>query len=80
MQTKRGSMFEISCSIGSGFIISMLMWHFVAAPFVTHTMNGDFSSAKANFYMTCLFTITSLIRSYFWRRLFNWLEYKQVVR
>ena len=63
-QSKMGAMVETIANTGSGFIISYLMWVLVVAPLweldVTY---GD------NFVITCIFTVTSLLRSYFWRRI-----------
>ena len=63
-QTKRGALVETFGNTFSGFALSYLVWVFVVAPLweldVTYT---------DNFLITCVFTVISLVRSYFWRRL-----------
>jgi hypothetical protein len=65
-QSKKSSLTEISLNISSGFIISWLMMTFVVAPLydlpVTYT---------DNLAITMLFTVSAIMRGYFWRRLFN---------
>lgn len=63
-QTKRGAAFEVVCNTASGFILSYLMWVFIVAP----VWKLDVTYAD-NFWITCIFTVLSLTRSYFWRRL-----------
>jgi len=77
MQTKRGSRFEVVCNIGSGVITSMVLWNFLFVPlFAT---GFDYKTLDHSFLITVTFTIVSIFRSYFWRRLFNWLEWKEIV-
>jgi hypothetical protein len=40
----------------------------------------DYSQVKSNLLITCIFTVISVMRSYFWRRLFNRLEIKGYVK
>lgn len=48
----------------SGFALSYLLWVFVVAPlWELETTYAD------NFWITCIFTVLSLVRSYCWRRL-----------
>lgn len=63
-QTKIGAMTETFCNTFSGFALSYLLWVFVVAPLY----NLDTTYAD-NFEITCIFTVLSLVRSYFWRRL-----------
>lgn len=66
MQSKFASACESVANTASGFIISLLVWSWVVVPLF------DFQSSHSeNFYITCIFTITSLIRSYVFRRIFN---------
>lgn len=65
MQSRRMSLIEQFANIGSGFVISSLMWHFVVQPF----WNVETSIAE-NLQITTLFTVVSIARGYAWRRLF----------
>lgn len=67
MQTPLESLIESLLNIGSGFVISMLMWTFVVAP-----LFGISSTTSQNFAITGIFTVTSVIRSYAWRRIGNY--------
>ena len=69
MQTKRGSALEVTLNIGSGFVLSMLVWEFVVAP-----IWGLSWELSDNFMVTTIFTVISIVRSYYWRRLFNNVE------
>lgn len=65
MQSRRMSLIEQFANIGSGFIISSLLWHFVIQPL----WNIETSVAE-NLQITTLFTVVSIARGYAWRRLF----------
>jgi hypothetical protein len=67
MQSKKGSMLETSMNIGSGFILSMITWQIIANPLFGYDVSWD-----DNLMLTSIFTTISLIRSYAWRRIFNW--------
>lgn len=72
-QSKLESAIETFFNIGSGFIISFLMWVLVVGPlFDIPTHMGQ------SFWITVLFTITSVLRSYVWRRYFNVRLHKRV--
>lgn len=65
-QSHMESMIEIGLNIGSGFLGSFLIFTFIVAPLWNlHTSVGD------SFAITCLYTVWAIIRSFFWRRLFN---------
>ena len=68
-QSRSESLVESALNIGSGFLLSWLMWVWVAAPLFAIEVRANESLA-----IVCLFTITSLIRSYLWRRAFNWID------
>lgn len=72
-QSKLESAIETFFNIGSGFILSFLMWIFVVTP-LFHIE----SSVAQSFWITTLFTITSVLRSYVWRRYFNARLHKRV--
>ena len=65
-QTKLESAIEAICNIGSGFLLAMLIWQFVAAP-----LWGYEVTLLDNFGLTILFTSVSVVRSYVWRRFFE---------
>ena len=62
-QTKTGAMLETFGNTFSGFALSYLTWVFVVAPL----WELDVTPAD-NFWITCIFTVLSLVRSYTWRR------------
>ena len=66
MQTRKGSLLEATLNIGSGFIVAMLVWQLIAAPLFGYKV-----TLYDNFWLTMIFTVVSMVRSYFWRRLFN---------
>lgn len=73
-QPRLHSAIETFCSTAIGFLISWLLnvwvlraWGF---PISTHD----------SFWITCIFTITSLLRQYAVRRWFNRLLHKQLVK
>lgn len=65
MQSRRMSLIEQFANIGSGFIISSLLWHFVIQPLWSIE-----TSVAENLQITTLFTVVSIARGYAWRRLF----------
>lgn len=65
-QTKFESLIEQCFNVGSGFVISCLLWHFVVMPvWDIQTSFGE------NLQITSLFTVVSVASGYVWRRLFN---------
>lgn len=66
-QSKLESAIEISVNIASGFIVSYLVWLFIVPVFWPELA----SSYKTAFWLTALFTVSSVIRSYLWRRFFE---------
>lgn len=69
-QSKLESHIEASANIASGFIISFLVWIWFVGPLVGAGYLNPLSALDA-FIITAIFTITSYIRSYVWRRFFN---------
>jgi len=69
-QTKVHSHLEATANIVSGFFISMLVWIFIVSELITmgYIEVGDIGDS---FIITAIFTVTSYIRSYLWRRYFN---------
>lgn len=64
-QTRLGSLVEQLLNIGSGFIISSLLWAWVVQP-----VWGIQTSFAENLQITSLFTVVSVVRGYCWRRAF----------
>lgn len=63
-QSHKGAIFETCMNTFSGFALSYLMWVFVVAPlWELDTTYAD------NFWITCIFTVLSLVRGYYWRRI-----------
>lgn len=61
-------------NIASGFIVSLLVWTYIAAPIYNLPVN-----TQTNLGITSLFTVFSIFRSYFWRRFFVVGIHKRVV-
>lgn len=64
MQSKKMSMLETICNVGSGFIIAWLVTIYLL-PFMFQAFLGW------EFWVTVLYTVISLGRTYIWRRFFN---------
>ena len=73
IQTKIESFIESNMNVISGFVISWCVWMWVVAPlFAIET------GAGRGFLITSIFTISSLIRSYILRRIFNWRSERRI--
>lgn len=70
MQSKKGSLIEVAANILIGFWVSFLL---NIAVFMIY---GIQVSVSQNLQMGLIFTVASIIRSYFMRRFFNWLGRK----
>ena len=64
-QSKSVSMIEATLNIGSGFIIALVVWQFLAAAYDIPM------PLSRNLEITTIFTTVSLARSYVWRRIFT---------
>ena len=69
MQTKTHSFIESMLNISSGFIISLVIWIHVIMPLWEIEM-----AMTDNLGITSIFTISAIIRSYVWRRIFNYYQ------
>lgn len=67
-QTRRGSFIEACVNTASGFVVSLIVWHFVARHYSIPM------PLSRNLEITGIFTVVSVARSYLWRRLFNLLS------
>lgn len=65
-QHKMDSLIEAVLNTAVGFIISWAVWVWVVAP-----LFGFNNGAGTSFLVTCIFTVTSLLRQYFIRRLLD---------
>lgn len=66
MQTKTESLIEAALNIGSGFVLSIIVWQILAGYY------GIPMPISRNVEITSVFTVVSLTRSYVWRRIGNW--------
>ena len=64
-QTRLGSLIETVANTAIGFGIAMLTNHIVMPAF------GHALSVRDNFWITCVFTVVSLVRGYMIRRIFT---------
>lgn len=64
-QSKLESFLETSINVGTGFIVSWFVWRYIAAPAF-----GIHLSESGNLAMNLIFTVSAVIRQYFWRRFF----------
>jgi len=66
MQSKKQSLIEAIINVGSGFLLSIATWKLIITPiFGIEANNGQVAIISG------IFTVLSIIRSYFWRRIFN---------
>lgn len=65
-QSKLESAVEATLNIGSGFVLSLVVWQILAG------LYGIPMPLSRNLEITSIFTVVSLARSYLWRRIFNW--------
>jgi hypothetical protein len=69
MQTRWQSILETFLNTLTGYIISVI------AQLVIFPLYGLHASLNDNMQIVALFTAISIVRSYFWRRLFNHLHH-----
>lgn len=65
-QSKQASALEAVANTLSGYLISLALWMWVAGPLFGYEV-----TIEKGIGLTMLFTVTSLIRSYVWRRWFT---------
>jgi len=70
-QSKKHSAMEIGLNYLSGFVIAWAAWHWGAVPIMAWLTAHGYGEPETGFIITLFFTVISVIRSYFWRRLFN---------
>ncbi len=67
MQSKKHSMIETVVGTAVAFVISALLQYYVVTPLFDLP-----KSVSSSLGITVFFTVISLVRSYYWRRLCNW--------
>ena len=72
MQTRKGSILEAILNTASGFIVAMLVWQLLVAPLFGYEV-----TLYDNFWLTSIFTFVSIVRTYIWRRIFNYFIVKR---
>jgi len=70
MQSKYQSIIEQILNMGSGFIISVLVWELV----IKNLIHEGVLTLDSSIMITVIFTTVSFIRGYLWRRFFNKLS------
>jgi hypothetical protein len=73
-QSKLISLIEQLLNVGSGFLLSLVVWQVVGPWF------GYEVTLSANLGITSIFTVVSIVRGYVWRRFFNNNLHEVVVR
>ena len=71
MQSKKMSLIETLSSVAIGYIISL------AAQMIIFPIFGIEVSLTDNLIIGLFFTVASIIRGYYVRRLFNWIKIKK---
>lgn len=72
-QSRKHSIFEACMNTASGFLLAYVT-NLVVFPWFGINM-----TSSAAFSITLILTVVSVIRSYFWRRLFNWIHMKGIL-
>jgi membrane protein implicated in regulation of membrane protease activity len=70
MQSRQQSIIEVICSTLAAFLLSVLAGAYI------YPLFDFYPSGMQNATITFIFTIISLVRSYLFRRFFNWLHSK----
>jgi len=66
MQSKKHSLIEAIINVLSGLLLSIATWKLIITPIF-----GIEANNSQVVLISLIFTILSILRSYFWRRLFN---------
>jgi hypothetical protein len=69
MQSVRQSLIETMCSTAVAFLLSVALQHCIVNP-LWHLHSSPLDSLG----ITVFFTVVSLVRSFYFRRFFNWLH------
>lgn len=71
MQSKKMSIIEVLLNTAIGYFVAIATQIMVFPLFDIHTSAGE------NFAIGAIFTVISIVRGYFVRRLFNWLGFRK---
>ena len=71
-QSRLGSLIEATVNVAIGFCISVAVGRYAYPAF------GYEVTLSHNAALTVVFTVTSMVRSYYLRRFFNWLNTRKV--
>jgi len=66
-QSKLESAIETFLNVGSGFIISFAFWKYFVMPMIEY----GYIEINDTTIITGMFTVISVIRGYYWRRMFS---------
>ncbi len=72
-QSRRHSFLEAWANTLSGLFVSLLLGHFLFP-----AMGWELSLGQ-NITVTLVFTVVSIIRTYCWRRAFNWWQHGKCI-
>ena len=73
MQTKKQSFIEVNISTVIGFMVSYMLSYTVLP------LYGTEQSHSVSFQITLIYTIASVLRGYYVRRLFNWIDFNRTI-
>lgn len=73
IQKRKHSLLEACISTAIGFVLAYL-FNYICLP-----LFGFYPSHGQIFWYTVIFTVLSIIRGYFVRRLFNWLHARELL-
>lgn len=69
-QSRLASLLETCTSIAIGFVVSVIITAVVMPAYGHHVTLGQ------NLQITAIFTVASIVRGYYVRRLFNWWHHR----
>ena len=71
-QTKGRSLTEVVCNTVTGLVVAYFVWNYVILPYaVSQSWDMNVLVWWQVFMVNIVFTVVSVVRGYFWRRLFN---------
>lgn len=65
-QSKLESFIETNLNVATGFLVSLVVWQFIAAPLYNIPV-----TIEQNLGITGIFTVSAVLRGYLWRRFFS---------
>lgn len=64
-QSKLESFIETTINVATGFLLSLVVWQYLVAPLYNIPV-----TIQQNLGITGIFTVSAVLRGYFWRRWF----------